>query len=156
MARTTRQAPPPPAQTWWQGLSFKRTAAEVSAVLVVIGATYGFVQYVEVKPLQRQLAEAQAAACKSEAAASSAIMTLLPGESRAIWNGALTVSNLTPSTDAETAHLRAAPRGGPVVEKAGLMPGDSLEVHAGGNRTYMIYLNRNSAEMMELSVLRRP
>jgi len=156
MARTTRQAPPPPAQKWWQGLSFKRTAAEVSAVLVVIGATYGFVQYVEVKPLQRQLAEAQAAACKPEAAAASAIMTLLPGESRAIWNGALTVSNLTRSTEGATAHLRATPRGGTVVEKAGLTPGDSLEVHAGGNRTYVIYLNRNSSEMMELSVLRRP
>ncbi|MDQ1091861.1 hypothetical protein QE400_001274 [Xanthomonas sacchari] len=125
-------------------------------MLVVIGATYGFVQYVEVKPLQRQLAEAKAAACKREAAASPALMTLLQGESRALWDGALTVSNLTRATDGATAHLRATPRGGAAVDKAGLAPGDSLVVRAAGNRSYVIYLNRNSAGMIELTVVRRP
>ncbi|WP_371183868.1 hypothetical protein [Xanthomonas sacchari] len=156
MARTTRQTPPPPAQTWWQALSFKRTAAEVSAVLVVIGATYGFVQYVEVKPLQRQLAEAKAAACKSEAAASSAIMTLLPGESRTLFDGALTVANLTPAQDDAKVRLRIAPLGAATVDKLQPAPGDRFLVQAPGRGRYAVYLRSSSAQFVELSILRQP
>ncbi|UYK81443.1 hypothetical protein NG829_03760 [Xanthomonas sacchari] len=156
MARTTRQTPPPPAQTWWQALSFKRTAAEVSAVLVVIGATYGFVQYVEVKPLQRQLAEAQAGACDAKAAAMSLMLSLLPGESRTLFDGALTIANLTPAQDDAKVRLRIAPLGAATVDKLQPVPGDRFLVQVPGRGRYAVYLRSSSAQFVELSILRQP
>lgn len=157
MGRTNRQTPPqPPAQKWWQTLSFKRAAAEVSAVLVLVGGTYGFVQYVEVKPLERRLAEAQAAACKPAPAAPWMSFSLLPGDSRVLWDGALTVTNATRGDDGARARLRATPREGAPVERAGLSPGDSFGVQAPGQGGYQVYLKRSTADFIEVSVLRRP
>ncbi|MEB1527503.1 hypothetical protein [Xanthomonas sp. WHRI 7945] len=137
-------------------MSFKRAAAEVSAVLVLVGGTYGFVQYVEVKPLERRLAEAQAAACKPAPAPAWMPFGLLPGDSRVLWDGALTVTNLTRREDGATVRLRAAPRDGAPVERAGLSPGDSFDVPVSGQGTYRVYLKRNAADFIEGAVLHRP
>lgn len=156
MARANRQPPQPPAQKWWQTLSFKRAAAEVSAVLVLVGGTYGFVQYVEVKPLERHLAEAQAAACKPAPSSPSSEFSLLPGDSRVLWDGALTVSNATRGADGTKTRLRATLREGASVERAGLSPGDSFDVPVAGQGAYQIYLKRSTADFIEVSVLHRP
>lgn len=156
MARANRQPPQPPAQKWWQTLSFKRAAAEVSAVLVLVGGTYGLVQYVEVKPLQRQLAEAQAAACKPAPSSPSVEFSLLPGDSRVLWDGALTVTNATRDEGGARTRLRATPREGVAVERAGLSPGDGFDVPIAGQGSYRIYLKRSTADFIEVSVLRRP
>ncbi|WP_369979077.1 hypothetical protein [Xanthomonas bundabergensis] len=156
MSRANRQQPQLPAQKWWQTLSFKRAAAEVSAVLVLVGGTYGFVQYVEVKPLERRLAEAQAAACKPASSSPLVEFGLLPGDSRVLWDGALTVTNATRGTDGTKTRLRATPREGAPVERAGLSPGDSFDVPVSGQGTYRIYLKRSTADFIEGSVLHRP
>jgi hypothetical protein len=155
MARTNRQPPQPPAQKWWQTLSFKRAAAEVSAVLVLVGGTYGCVQYVEVKPLERRLAEAQAAACKPAASSPSIEFSLLPGDSHVLWEGALTVTNATRGGDGGRTRLRATPREGAPVERAGLSPGDGFDVPIAGQGTYRVYLKRSTADFIEVSVLHR-
>ncbi len=136
-------------------MSFKRAAAEVSAVLVLVGGTYGFVQYVEVKPLERRLADAQAAACKPASASPWISFSLLPGDSRTLWDGALTVTNLTRTQDGATTRLRTVPRAGAPVEKAGLSPGDSFDVPVAGKDTYQVYLKRSTADFIEVSVLHR-
>ncbi|WP_179568065.1 hypothetical protein [Xanthomonas sp. JAI131] len=155
MARTNRQPPQPPAQKWWQTLSFKRAAAEVSAVLVLVSGTYGCVQYVEVKPLERRLAEAQAAACKPAASSPSIEFSLLQGDSRVLWEGALTVTNATRGGDGGRTRLRATPRVGAPVERAGLSPGDGFDVPIAGQGTYRVYLKRSTADFIEVSVLHR-
>lgn len=137
-------------------MSFKRAAAEVSAVLVLVGGTYGFVQYVEVKPLERRLAEAQAAACKPAPSSPLIAFGLLPGDSRVLWDGALTVTNATRGEDGAGTRLRATPREGAPVERAGLAPGDNFDVPVAGQGTYQVYLKRSSADFIEVSVLHRP
>ncbi|UJB16958.1 hypothetical protein [Xanthomonas translucens] len=156
MARANRQPPQPPAQKWWQTLSFKRAAAEVSAVLVLVGGTYGFVQYMEVKPLERRLAEAQAAACKPAPSSPLSEFSLLPGDSRVLWDGALTVANAKRGADGTKTRLQVTPREGASVERSGLSPGDSFEVPVAGQGTYQIYLKRSTADFIEVSVLHRP
>jgi hypothetical protein len=154
MRRATRQQPQPPAP-WWQTVSFKRAAAEVSAVLVLVGGTYGFVQYVEVKPLERRLAEAQAAACKPAPVAPLIEFGLLRGDSRVIWDGALTVTNATRGEDGAKTRLRVTPRNGASVERAGLSPGDSFDVPVAGQGTYQVHLKRSTADFIEGTVLHR-
>lgn len=156
MSRANRQPPQPPAQKWWQTLSFKRAAAEVSAVLVLVGGTYGFVQYVEVKPLEKRLADAQAAACKPAPESPWMSFGLLPGDSRILWDGALTVTNVTRSEDGAKTRLRVTLRDAATVERAGMSPGDSFDVPVAGHGTYRVYLKRSTADFIEGAVLHRP
>lgn len=136
-------------------MSFKRAAAEVSAVLVLVGGTYGFVQYVEVKPLERRLADAQAVACKPAPVSPWESFGLVQGESRVLWDGALVVTNLTPREAGARMHLRAVPRGAAPVEKAQLAPGDNFAVPVPGQGGYQVYLKRGTVDFIEVSVLRR-